>query len=613
MNSLSALNTYGDTTLSFTDLRATTITFDRASPSNQTRTFATGGPSPAGIGINILNIINPTVVNAYYQIDVHLITGATVTWATLPAGYSVTVPSTGVYRVTGIKNAADWEIIKNATINAPAGYLLDFSYTSSIVFTGTYGIVTSPKSWTTSVKYTQRAGLTAAFSQYFNVGILIGITSNATIPATFSLSSLSGKLLSGQSTIASSLTLLSTPTRLQRTSISLELSSLMTSNNTKIPGYVTGLVTTSYIANQGNAIFAINTPRITDDNPGSSTFTITFTSSAGNFGTSTSDSSSYSFSGTMSQVNAQFANIYFWPTKNYTSNSTFIYTQSKDGSEQITKTISLNYSSTAASTQTLYEFTTAGGNNWTPTYEQYKYYNSFNILLVGGGGGAAQSTGDMGAGGGGGEVVYLTNQSLISTGYFIQVGTGGAAGYGTVTTVQAGGNGTQSTIQGTGYTKSALGGLGSTNGTTGGTSGSGYAGGTGGRGYFRLPAATSGNSEVGGGGGGGAGGAGGNGQQQRPANTGYNPYGGTGGAGITSNITGTTKTYGEGGVGSWVKSIEAPYTLGTGVRTGYSYPPANSGNGGMGGIGPFTVFGPDESLQSSKPGADGIVVIKLNF
>jgi hypothetical protein len=70
MNSLSQLNTASDVTLSYTDLRDTVIAFDRATPITPSATFTTGGSSPAGIGINITNIINPGTVNAYYQIDV---------------------------------------------------------------------------------------------------------------------------------------------------------------------------------------------------------------------------------------------------------------------------------------------------------------------------------------------------------------------------------------------------------------------------------------------------------------------------------------------------------------------------------------------------------------
>jgi len=605
MNSLSQLNTASNVTLSYTDLRDTIIAFDRATPISPNTAFTTGGPSPAGVGINITSIINPGVVNAYYEIDVSLISGATVTWATLPAGYTATTVSTGLYRVTGIQSAADWEVIKNATINAPSGRSTDFTYTSKIVFTGTYGTVTSPKTWTTTVKYTQKAALTSAFSQTATGGIAVKIIGSAIQAGTFTMLTNATKAKFGEANLSTTISISIQALRIKQSEVILTSTVATVITSTKIPGYVTGLVTTTYIANTGNAVFATNTPRITDDNPGSSTFTITLTSPAGNFGTSTSDSSSYSFSGTMSQVNAQFANIYFWPTKNYTSNSTFTYTQSKAGSQQITKTITLNYNSTQTISPTVYSFTTAGTTTWTPTYAEYKYTTA-DVLIVGGGGGSV--TGGMyGSGGGGGQVYTNTNLTITGTSLSITVGAGGAtnntvypndssnkqyfANYGSSSSAfgyTAIGGGRASWIYISG--QSGNGGFGGgSNGYAGGTSGPT---GPGSGNMFNAGAGGAGNSAIGG--------------NPYTVRNGAGLAGGIGGAGTYSSITGSSLEYGRGGDGSQPLN---PTTNDEDPQLSGQTPRANSGNGGNGGtvyrIGSYTSY-------PSTDGADGIVIIKTH-
>lgn len=153
-NSLTNLNTYGATTLSFTDNRTPSISFDRGTAATQTGGFTTGGSTtkvPAGI--NIINITNGAGLAIYYQINVSTISGATVAWSTTPSGCTVTNPSTGVYRMTNITTADQWNIVKNPTITLPNTATVHYEYSASIVYT------TGSKSWTIILDGSEQAAL----------------------------------------------------------------------------------------------------------------------------------------------------------------------------------------------------------------------------------------------------------------------------------------------------------------------------------------------------------------------------------------------------------------------------------------------------------------------
>lgn len=179
---------------------------------------------------------------------------------------------------------------------------------------------------------------------------------------------------------------------------------------------------------------------------------------------------------------------------------------------------------------------TAKATGGTISYDQFGYvYHTFTsngtftpsvpltaeVLLVAGGGGAGENTNS--GGGGAGGLLYLSNQSLLATGYSATVGAGGAGGSGGVNAEQ-GYNGSNSTL---GALTAAIGGgggaggnlyqAGSSGGSGGGGSGAGGSSGiTGAGGSGTSGQGNSGATGVGGvsgsrngGGGGGAGGAGG--------------------------------------------------------------------------------------------------------
>lgn len=236
---------------------------------------------------------------------------------------------------------------------------------------------------------------------------------------------------------------------------------------------------------------------------------------------------------------------------------------------------------------------------------------SFEYLIVAGGGGGGTGTGgSTGAGGGGGAGGVLTGtvNDVPVTQLTVTVGNGGNAG-------AQGGN---SSITGSGFTSLIAigGGYGGGRLQAGGAGGSG--GGPGGSGTLAGGAATSGQgyngasksvASLGGGGGGGAGGA--------APGVGALHAASNGGPGITSSITGVPKVYAGGGGGgqyttyiagmggSDIGGIGCYFGGGNGNRAPWP-PVANTGSGGAGG--PMVT---SASLYSGTAGAAGVVVIKV--
>ncbi|MBQ2624768.1 MAG: LamG domain-containing protein, partial [Kiritimatiellae bacterium] len=221
------------------------------------------------------------------------------------------------------------------------------------------------------------------------------------------------------------------------------------------------------------------------------------------------------------------------------------------------------------------------------------YVSSVQALVVGGGG-----PGGYYLGGGGGAGGYIYNAALDVTGgstYAINVGTGGVA---SASASAYGGNGSDSSIVGTGVNLVAIGGGAGGNGASGYAAG--VAGGSGGGSAFSNAnggAGTSGQGNAGGkgtdasalyaGGGGGANAAGANGSKASNQAT-WN--GGSGGAGKPCDITGETIYYaGGGGGGGTYRYSSNTYST-----------PAGGGDGG-GGRG-----GQESNVAEDKIAAAGV-------
>lgn len=366
----------------------------------------------------------------------------------------------------------------------------------------------------------------------------------------------------------------------------------------------------NYISNNANLLFATNTPQIVDlDTNISAIYTLILSSAPGQWSIPSGPLvSTLTYSGTRNECNAIFNQIKFYPNPGISSNSTFTYSQKKDGIDQISQTATLIGSS---GTFTGSNITFSTGQIWSPAYDQY-LYGQFDILVVGAGGGGGKNAG---GGGGGGAVNYQTGLTFANSPYTVTIGLGGAADTigsydGIPRTGVSGGNSSFGNI-------SASGGLGGGSGIystnnprragKGGNGGNGSAGGL--ANYY--------GSTYFGGGGGGAGGAG------ETAGGSIDPLlvvGGApadGGAGAAYDIfnTGTPYYYAGGGGGG---GDDSGYGSGqsqgprSGANGGDTNTPAGvATNGGGGGGGGSNIVVGSLGSTTGSAGGNGIIRVKI--
>lgn len=202
---------------------------------------------------------------------------------------------------------------------------------------------------------------------------------------------------------------------------------------------ITNMGDRQYDGNTSNKLFDPNTfdnPVVDNPDP-TAAITIALFSPDGEFGTSTSASTTYSFTGTTAQINANWGNIVFYPNKDVSANISFTYTQSVGAVTLINRAFSLfNRGMGGAQSEKTYNFLFS--QTWFPTVEERKYSRMSFAISAGGGGGAANSTWDRdnverglvsylsgGGGGSAGQLVLLTNQDILNSSYNITIGQGG--------------------------------------------------------------------------------------------------------------------------------------------------------------------------------------------
>ena len=216
------------------------------------------------------------------------------------------------------------------------------------------------------------------------------------------------------------------------------VSSFTLSGSTVITTNITNMVNRTYLGNTGNNLFASNTPVVDNLDP-NAVYTITLTSPLGEFGTGSTASTTYSFTGTKTQVNNNWANIRFYPNKNVTSTTSFTYTQTVGGVTLVNRTLSLTNQGGLAGAQPENTYNILNSGTWTPTALERKYSRMSFTLSAGGGGGGSNSTFDRdlvlqgtvnylsgGGGGSAGQLVLQTNQDILNSSYSVTIGNGGA-------------------------------------------------------------------------------------------------------------------------------------------------------------------------------------------
>lgn len=181
MNSLSDLNTYvNGLSFTYTDQREANVIFDRAAAENQSQITDEGLDILSTVGIEITDVYNAAVSLPYYTIDVRNLTGATVSWASLPDGVTESEPTPGIYRLDGIDNVEIWDAVKNATISLPGDFFGLYTYTSTI---GYFSVEdgNQTKSWTTALSINDVTYLSTPLSVVFDLDMVNDITNTPNI------------------------------------------------------------------------------------------------------------------------------------------------------------------------------------------------------------------------------------------------------------------------------------------------------------------------------------------------------------------------------------------------------------------------------------------------
>lgn len=627
MNTLAELNSWSQTVLELQDDRPAGVKFNLPIPDwpkNNTNQIISTTVSviPA---IEITEIINYATANVRFRVRIQTsgspaLTGSTITFGTLPAALTLTTVGS-TYTISGINTLDHWDAVKYFTWNLPANYASCPNWYLDIAILY-YDGATSQERVVDWEVYDPDNYYIAKLESSASISAIIGnkkpFTSAISSQATLFCPGSKMQLAQASLTASSSMTVAGLDLDLASAAMSVTSTMSITPQGLiRSPGALTftnsfnqitvdstvfcinNMTARTYQANNSNQLFATTTPYIADIDPATTaTFTIEFTSANGEFGTGSSSSSTLTYSGTLAQCNAYFSGIYFYPTKNYTSNTTFTYRQYKNASLQTTRTVALTYTSTYTIPTEVNTFT--ADDTFLTTIVQRKYA-VMDYLIVGGGGagGYGTTTAYHGGGGGGGGVTEFTNQTINSSSYAVVVG---AAGLRDVSSRgKVGGNGGTSSFNGSTATGGYGGGFSNTVnvGGTGGNSGNGYAGSAGGGG---SPATATFGKDYGGAGAG-AGGVAtdtayiydttddiiGNGNDV----LGWGKTGGIfPGPGYTSSITGASVEYGKGCQGGWATGGD--HFAGS----------RNYGHGGNGSGGPTGTLPTD--------GGPGVVIVKIH-
>jgi hypothetical protein len=616
MNSLQELNAWGATEVDVLDARPSQVIFNRVPPQlpvDQTfdayaSLFVT--PTP---GIEIVEIVNYQTANVRYRVTVKtgsspLFTGSTVTFGTLPSGATL-VQVGDVYTISGIHKVSDWDAVKNFTWTLPASFASypQWYLECTIIY---YSSALARDVETTWEIVDDRFYTVAELSSTATISATIGVLSptSAALTSTATIYANPWNQVAGAAAISSEATftcdgfvnvtyLNSTASMTVNAVKAARAVAPLTSQGTMTidaVALVVNLDPRTYLANQGNAIFATNTPQV-DSLNSADTFSIVLSSSLGLFAANSTDAptSTVTISGTKTAVNAALVNVYFYPTKGSSASGTFTWRLSRNGTIEMNDILITLTGIANSFAEVTLVYDNPGTATFSPTRTQI-YYGFADILIVGAGGygGYARYPGYPGGGGGAGGYRYISNQTLTIGSQSLTIGdpyetvNNGTTTFGAPISLssvkgQNGANRFSSSNSG-GDTGSPQTFTGNDSNTSSGSGGGGGAG-----------ASANGGAPVAGG----TGGDGGAGILNNIIYPGYDIYycaGGGGGAGQTGKLGGQggNSDVGGGG-GDWLNSPNAPTT------------PKSYGSGGGGQAASLTAGSPTS-------GASGAIIIKIH-
>jgi len=137
MNSMEDLNEFAQNAITYDDDRPQSVSINAVNKyvalSSTVQTFEL----PVGITVNSTSSVSYATT---YDVDVGATTSATVGWDTLPTSdFSSSVPSTGVYRVTGPALSIYFPDYAQPTITYPSSYVTNNTIDVTLTYPGTGG------------------------------------------------------------------------------------------------------------------------------------------------------------------------------------------------------------------------------------------------------------------------------------------------------------------------------------------------------------------------------------------------------------------------------------------------------------------------------------------
>jgi surface protein len=167
MQSLSDLNSYSQTQITFDDDRPFEVIFNLATPQNQTVSIFENQFHNVPTGIEILEIVDPENCAVEYIVDFSSVgVDVLVDFGTLPEGVTVVESPAKVYTVSGIDSAFIWEQIRSPEIFFDFGTVGSYQYTTTIEYT-MFDSSRDTKTTTVDVTITEITYLDSAVPQTF--------------------------------------------------------------------------------------------------------------------------------------------------------------------------------------------------------------------------------------------------------------------------------------------------------------------------------------------------------------------------------------------------------------------------------------------------------------
>jgi len=136
MQSLSDLNNYSQTTITFDDDRNFGVVFNITTPIDQTSTVFENQTATLTTGIEILEIVDPVICDVVYEIDMTTVgVDVDLNFGTLPAGVTVTESPSNFWTVDGIDSEVIWNQIKSPIATFPFGTTGTATFSTTIEYT----------------------------------------------------------------------------------------------------------------------------------------------------------------------------------------------------------------------------------------------------------------------------------------------------------------------------------------------------------------------------------------------------------------------------------------------------------------------------------------------